>query len=87
MSKVFLISDLHLGHHKIIKYQSRPFADVDEMWVCIRDNWNREVRLFIKIILQCFYNIYFDIEVVPAKLLQGTNSITKFGIITIFPIS
>lgn len=49
MSKVFLISDLHLGHLNIIKYTSRPFNGVDEMWRAIRDNWNRVVGKYDKV--------------------------------------
>jgi calcineurin-like phosphoesterase family protein len=40
--KVFLISDLHLGHANIIRYCSRPFvpSDVDEMDRVLVANWN-----------------------------------------------
>lgn len=36
----FYISDLHLGHAKILKFDNRPFLTLDEMHRTIRDNWN-----------------------------------------------
>jgi len=43
--RVFLISDLHLGHANIIRYCSRPFVrtDVVEMDRVLIDNWNYTV--------------------------------------------
>ncbi len=29
--KRFIIADIHFGHENIIKYESRPFRDADEM--------------------------------------------------------
>lgn len=43
MSKTFFISDLHLGHEKIIEYCQRPFGDVHEMDDALIGNWNRTV--------------------------------------------
>lgn len=39
----FFTSDLHLGHTNIIKYERRPFADVDEMNEGLIDKWNSRV--------------------------------------------
>jgi calcineurin-like phosphoesterase family protein len=39
----FFISDLHLGHHNVIKYDGRPYKDVDEMHVDIIKRWNEVV--------------------------------------------
>ncbi|MFT4656920.1 MAG: calcineurin-like phosphoesterase family protein [Candidatus Aldehydirespiratoraceae bacterium] len=36
-------ADLHFGHHNIIEYCSRPFADVDHMNRRLIDNWNAVV--------------------------------------------
>ena len=36
----FYISDLHLGHKNCLKFDSRPFKDLDEMHKVIVDNWN-----------------------------------------------
>lgn len=39
----FYISDLHLGHANVIKFDNRPFADVDEMEAEIIRRWNKAV--------------------------------------------
>ena len=38
------ISDLHLGHANVIKFDGRPFADVDEMDRMLIELWNAKVR-------------------------------------------
>ena len=42
--KNFYIADLHIGHANIIKFDQRPFADINEMHRAIVENWNRVVR-------------------------------------------
>ena len=38
------ISDLHFGHTNIIRFDHRPFADVEEMdWMLI-NFWNNRVQ-------------------------------------------
>lgn len=39
----FFISDLHLGHHNVIKFDGRPYHNVDEMHVDIIRRWNEVV--------------------------------------------
>jgi calcineurin-like phosphoesterase family protein len=36
----FFISDLHLGHHNVIRFDGRPYMSVDEMHVDIIKKWN-----------------------------------------------
>lgn len=36
----FFISDFHIGHHNVIKFDGRPFRDVDEMHAEIIKRWN-----------------------------------------------
>jgi calcineurin-like phosphoesterase family protein len=43
MSGVYLISDHHFGHKQIIDYESRPFADADEMTALMIAKWNAAV--------------------------------------------
>lgn len=39
----YYISDLHFGHESVIKFDNRPFANVDEMDMTIIDNWNKRI--------------------------------------------
>ena len=41
---IFVSSDLHLGHKKIINYFDRPFEDIDHMNKVIVNNWNKTVK-------------------------------------------
>lgn len=40
----YYISDLHIGHANAIKFDNRPFADVNEMNNAIIENWNSRVK-------------------------------------------
>ena len=39
----FYISDLHIGHANVIKFDNRPFKDLSEMHETIVTNWNKVV--------------------------------------------
>jgi calcineurin-like phosphoesterase family protein len=39
----FFISDLHIGHHNIIKYDGRPFESIEEMHTELIKRWNSVV--------------------------------------------
>jgi calcineurin-like phosphoesterase family protein len=41
--KTFFISDLHLGHKNVLRYDGRPFADINEHDETIINNWNSVV--------------------------------------------
>ncbi len=59
MSQVFLISDMHFGHANIIKYENRPFTNVDEMDTTLISNWNTAVGKGDKVFILgdvSFYN-------------------------------
>lgn len=40
----YYISDLHLGHKNVIKFDNRPFADLNEMEEVIVKNWNNRIH-------------------------------------------
>lgn len=40
----FYTSDLHLSHANIIKYEDRPFSDIQEMDKTLIDKWNAKVN-------------------------------------------
>ena len=42
--KVFFTSDLHFGHKNVIKFDNRPFLNVDDMDEVLISNWNRKVQ-------------------------------------------
>ena len=39
----YYISDLHFGHQNVIRFDSRPFADVAQMAEALIENWNQRV--------------------------------------------
>lgn len=43
MSKIFIIADTHFGDKNIIKYEKRPFTNVQEMDHQLIYNWNKAV--------------------------------------------
>ena len=44
MTAVWITSDLHLGHAKIIDYERHQFDNIEEHDQCILDNWLSRVR-------------------------------------------
>lgn len=43
-SKLWVTSDLHLGHENVIKFNDRPFTSIDEMDATLISNWNSVVK-------------------------------------------
>lgn len=44
MGKIYYIADCHLFHENVIKFDNRPFNNVEEMNRTIINNWNNRVR-------------------------------------------
>lgn len=44
MPNTFVCADLHFFHKNIIRYENRPFADVEDMNRQLIQNWNRVVK-------------------------------------------
>lgn len=42
--QIWLVSDTHFNHYKIIEYAHRPFSSVKEMDETMADNWNSVVK-------------------------------------------
>lgn len=42
--RIFFTSDEHFGHYSIIKYENRPFTNINTMQNTIINNWNKQVR-------------------------------------------
>lgn len=40
----YYTSDLHFGHRNVLKFDNRPFANVDEMDLVLIENWNNRVQ-------------------------------------------
>lgn len=41
----YYIADLHIGHAKVLEFDQRPFANLNEMHQTIADRWNRTVKV------------------------------------------
>jgi calcineurin-like phosphoesterase family protein len=41
---VFFTSDFHLFHNNVLKFDNRPFTDVNEMHVVLEGGWNEVVK-------------------------------------------
>ena len=40
---IYYISDMHFRHRNIIRFDERPFADIEQMNDIIIKNWNERV--------------------------------------------
>lgn len=40
---IFYISDMHIGHHNVLRHDNRPFTDINHMQAVMTANWNSTV--------------------------------------------
>ncbi len=60
--KVFFIADTHFGDSNIIRYENRPFSDIQEMDSILIKNWNKTVSRNDRVFLAGDFSEYgFDI--------------------------
>lgn len=74
MDKIFVTSDQHFGHSNIIKYENRPYNNVEEMDSGIISKWNNVVSKNDKVFILgdfSFYNKEKTKEILD--LLHGTK--------------
>ena len=76
--KTFYISDTHFGHANVIKFDDRPFGNVEDMNITMRDNWNNVVsKEDIVYILGDFMWKFKDEDFEFAKSLNGRKRLIK----------
>ena len=75
--KIFYIGDLHFGHNNIIKYDDRPFLNVQEMDMSLINNWNSVVTDEDKVIILGDFTMSGDVNYWCSLLgaLNGTKCI------------
>lgn len=49
--KVFFIADTHFGDSNILRYENRPFSDVEQMDSTLIKNWNNTISKDDKVFL------------------------------------
>lgn len=65
----YFISDLHLGHKNVLKFDNRPFINIEEHDKTIIDNWNNKVNDNDDV-----YVLGVLVGTMPPKLLKFSNS-------------
>lgn len=68
---IYYVSDLHIGHNNAIRFDNRPFADINEMECEIISRWNKKVNSDddVYILGDIFYHYKKD----KAEFLQKLN--------------
>lgn len=64
MSRTFVIADTHFGDPDIIRYENRPFKNVDEMNKILIENWNHEVGHGDTVFVLGDFAVYNDITLI-----------------------
>ena len=78
MNRVFVTADMHYGHTNIIKYESRPFNNAEDMDAALIKNWNKVVSKNDKVFVLgdvSFHNKEKTAEIV--QQLHGRKFLVK----------
>lgn len=54
----YIYSDPHFGHKNIIKYENRPFVDIEEMDRILIEKWNKVVKNEDKVFILGDFSFY-----------------------------
>lgn len=65
MANIWISSDLHIGHRKILEYSHRPFATIEEHDEALIENFNARVRPCDLLL------ILGDFSLAPPQLVPG----------------
>lgn len=79
MPKNFYISDLHIGHENILRFDSRPFASTDEMLREITKRWNEVVSLndYVYILGDFSFRCSPDVRNAAISVLHGRKILIR----------
>ena len=78
MSIKFYIADTHFGHENVIKFDGRPFVDINDMNSTMRDKWNDVVgKDDVVYILGDFMWKFKDTDYEFVKSLNGRKRLIK----------
>ena len=76
----YYISDLHFGHNNVIKFDNRPFNNMQEMESTIVENWNKTVKDndVVYVLGDLFWKTYDADRILPILngqiiLIKGTH--------------
>lgn len=76
--KIFYIADTHFGHEYVIKFDNRPFENVEEMNQKMLENWNKAVgKQDLVYILGDFMWKFQDSDFDFVKQLNGNKRLIK----------
>lgn len=78
---IWVSSDWHIGHSRILEYCSRPFSDVNHMNEALIKNWNECVKPDDTTIVlgDCFMGQIENIDKYMPRLCMGKYSILRSG--------
>ena len=71
MNKTYFISDLHLGHENCLRFDNRPFKNVEELEKTFIENWNNKVDNADKV--YCLGDMFWCDDQKTQEILKALN--------------